>query len=130
MSWDGLIKTTFQACIGVILRYFKLKLYSSALLGNIQSKTPNSPALFPHLHLAMAWGLTTRPTQKRYAQKHSSYGPDTHVWNKDPRNFQNAKFCVKPKNFKFGTKNALFRYFWDVILKTFCHVWNQPSQIH
>ena len=26
---------------------------------------------------------------------------------------------------KFGTKNALFAYFWARILKTYCHIWNQ-----
>ena len=28
-----------------------------------------------------------------------------------PRFFQNANFCVKQKNFKFGTKNVLLGYF-------------------
>ena len=30
---------------------------------------------------------------------------------------------------KFGTKNALFGYFWARILKHYCHIWNQYSRI-
>ena len=30
---------------------------------------------------------------------------------------------------KFGTKNGLFGYFSDRILKKYCHVWNQQPQI-
>ena len=30
---------------------------------------------------------------------------------------------------KFGTKNALFGYFWDRILKNYWHIWNQNRQI-
>ena len=37
---------------------------------------------------------------------------------KQLRIFQNAKFRAKSKSLKFGTKNALFWYFWTGILKT------------
>ena len=30
---------------------------------------------------------------------------------------------------KFGTKSALFWYFWARTLKTYCHIWNQHLQI-
>ena len=30
---------------------------------------------------------------------------------------------------KFGTKNALFAYFWAKIFKNYCHIWNQHPQI-
>ena len=30
---------------------------------------------------------------------------------------------------KFGTKNALFEYFWTRILKNYCHICNQHLQI-
>ena len=30
---------------------------------------------------------------------------------------------------EFGTKNALFEYFWARILKNFCHILNQHAQI-
>ena len=30
---------------------------------------------------------------------------------------------------KFGTKNALFRYFWCKTLKNYCHLWNEHPQI-
>ena len=30
---------------------------------------------------------------------------------------------------KFGTKNALFGYCWDRILKNYCHIWNQHPQV-
>ena len=43
-----------------------------------------------------------------------------HIWNQHPRVGQIcliAKFCEKTKISKSGTKNALFRYFWAIILK-------------
>ena len=42
-----------------------------------------------------------------------------------PSNLSNCKIVRKNKNAKFGTKNALFGYFWAIILKTYCHIWNQ-----
>ena len=30
---------------------------------------------------------------------------------------------------KFGTTNALLGYFWGRILKNYCHIWNQQTQI-
>ena len=30
---------------------------------------------------------------------------------------------------KFGTKNALFGYFWARILKSYCRIWNQHPEI-
>ena len=30
---------------------------------------------------------------------------------------------------KFGTKNALFGYFWATILKNYCHIWNHHLRI-
>ena len=30
---------------------------------------------------------------------------------------------------KYGTKNALFEYFWTGILKNYCHIWNQHLRI-
>ena len=43
--------------------------------------------------------------------------------------FVYAKFCKSLQNFakmsKFGTKNALFGYFWAGIWKQNCHIWNQ-----
>ena len=39
---------------------------------------------------------------------------------------QNAKLPAKQKKiFKFGTKHALCGYFWDTILQSYCHIWNQ-----
>ena len=35
------------------------------------------------------------------------------------------KFVRDKKRFKFGTKIALFGYSWAVILKIYCHIWNQ-----
>ena len=40
-----------------------------------------------------------------------------------------GKFREKMKMPKFGTKNALFGYFWVRILKNYCHIWNQHPQI-
>ena len=40
-----------------------------------------------------------------------------------------AKFHEKTKMPKFGTKNALFGYFWVRILKNYCHIWNQHPRI-
>ena len=39
------------------------------------------------------------------------------------------KIHEKTKMPKFGTKNALFGYFWARIFKTFCHIWNQHPRI-
>ena len=36
--------------------------------------------------------------------------------------FEITKFCVRTKMLKFGTKNALFEYFWVGILKIYCHI--------
>ena len=35
----------------------------------------------------------------------------------------------KTKMPKFGPKIALFGYFWDKIIKSYCHIWNQHPQI-
>ena len=35
----------------------------------------------------------------------------------------------KIKILKFGTKNALFGYFWARIWKWYCHIWNQHPRI-
>ena len=40
-----------------------------------------------------------------------------------------VSFMQKKKNFKFGTKIALFGYFWATILKNYFHIWNQHPQI-
>ena len=52
-----------------------------------------------------------------------------HISNQHPQICQIAKFCEETKLPKFGTKNALFRYFWDRILKNCCHILNQHPQI-
>ena len=40
-------------------------------------------------------------------------------------NLSNCKILWKMKISKFGTKSALFGYFWVRILKNYCHIWNQ-----
>ena len=40
----------------------------------------------------------------------------------NPRIYQNAKFHEQQKNFKFGSKNALFEYFEAEISKTYYHI--------
>ena len=41
-----------------------------------------------------------------------------------------AKFCEETKMPKFGTKNALFGYFWARTLKkNYCKIWHQHLQI-
>ena len=42
-----------------------------------------------------------------------------------PSNLSNCIFPCKIKIPKFGTKNALFWYFWTGILKKYYHNWNQ-----
>ena len=39
-----------------------------------------------------------------------------HIWNQQPRICLIAKFCRKTKMPKFGSKNALFWYFWPKML--------------
>ena len=41
-----------------------------------------------------------------------------HIWNQHPRVWLNRKFREKMKMSKFGTKNALFEYFWAKFLRT------------
>ena len=41
-----------------------------------------------------------------------------HIWNQDSQIHLVAKFCKKTKMLKFGTKNALFGYFWAMVKKT------------
>ena len=45
-----------------------------------------------------------------------------HIWNQYPRIWLNGKLCEKMKMSKFGTKNALFRYFWARTFKNYCHI--------
>ena len=61
-----------------------------------------------------------------------------HIWNQHillsylksaPRICLIAKFRIKTKMPKFRTKNALFVYFWTVIWKNYCHIWNQHLRI-
>ena len=40
-------------------------------------------------------------------------------------NWNLKKSVVKTKKNKFESKIALFGCFWIVILKIFCHIWNQ-----
>ena len=47
------------------------------------------------------------------------------IWCQNPRIYQNAKFHEQQKNFKFGSKNALFEYFEAEISKTYYHIWHQ-----
>ena len=49
-------------------------------------------------------------------------------WNQHPRICLIARFRKKIKS-KFGTKNALFGYFWTRIWKSYCRVWNQQPRI-
>ena len=52
-----------------------------------------------------------------------------HVWNQYPWICLIAKYCEIMKMSKFGTKSALFGYFWARILKNYCHIWNQHLRI-
>ena len=42
-----------------------------------------------------------------------SWKLNCHIWNQHPRIFLIAKLCEKTKMPKFGTRNALFGYFWS-----------------
>ena len=44
-------------------------------------------------------------------------------------NLPKCKRLFKTKKSKFGTKNALFKYFWARIIKNYCYIWNQHPQI-
>ena len=62
------------------------------------------------------------------------FGPEfdknyCHNWNKHSRICLIAHFGEETKMSQFGTKNALFGYFWARILKNYCHIWNQHPQI-
>ena len=52
-----------------------------------------------------------------------------HIWNQNPWICLIAKYCEIMKMPKFGTKSALFGYFWARILKNYCHIWNQHLRI-
>ena len=64
------------------------------------------------------------------------FGPEfyknyCHIWNQHLRICQVAKFCEIMKMPKFGTKNALFGYFWArSFTKNYCHIWNQHREIY
>ena len=51
------------------------------------------------------------------------------IWNQHPRICLIAKSRKKTKMSKFGTKNALFGYFWTRILKNYSHIWNQHPRL-
>ena len=42
-----------------------------------------------------------------------------------PSNLSKCKILWKTKMPKFGTKNALFGYFYARVLENYCHIWNQ-----
>ena len=44
-------------------------------------------------------------------------------------NLSNCRISWKKKMPKFGTKNALFRYFSGRTLKNYCHIWNWHPRI-
>ena len=46
-----------------------------------------------------------------------------------PLNLLYCKISWNNENTSFGTKNALFWYFWTTIFKNSCHNWNQPPRI-
>ena len=48
-----------------------------------------------------------------------------HIWNQHPRICLSLKFCEETEMPKFGTKNALFGYFWAKYFKNDCHIWNE-----
>ena len=52
-----------------------------------------------------------------------------HIWHQRPGICLLAKFDVKIKILKFGTKNAWFEYFWTGNWKLFRHIWNQDPRI-
>ena len=49
--------------------------------------------------------------------------------NEHPRICQIGRFREKKKMPKFGTKNALFFFFFIGIWKKYCHIWNQHPRI-
>ena len=51
------------------------------------------------------------------------------IWNQHPWICLIAKYREIMKMPKFGTKSALFGYFWARILKNYCHIWDQHPQI-
>ena len=51
------------------------------------------------------------------------------LYLKQPRILQNAKLHAKSKILKFGTKYALFGYFWAEILKKHCDIWSQRPRM-
>ena len=46
-----------------------------------------------------------------------------------PSNLTRYKGSCKMKTLKFGTKNSFLGYFWDIILRNYCHISNQHSHI-
>ena len=52
-----------------------------------------------------------------------------HIWNQHSWLCLIAKYREMIKMPKFGTKSAIFGYFWARILKTYCHIWNQQPEI-
>ena len=53
-----------------------------------------------------------------------------YVWRQHSLSFKNAKFYATKKLQIQYHKNALFWYFWAVILKSYCKIWNQHPRIH
>ena len=51
------------------------------------------------------------------------------IWNQHPQICLIAKFHVKAKMSKYGTKITLFENFWTGILTDYCHSWNQQPKI-
>ena len=45
-----------------------------------------------------------------------------HICNQTPPIYLMTEFRAKIRILKFGTKNALFRYFWVRILKNYYHI--------
>ena len=51
------------------------------------------------------------------------------VWNQPPQKCPTSKFRKRVKALKFGNINALTGYFCTRVLKSYCHIWNQPPRI-
>ena len=44
-------------------------------------------------------------------------------------NLSNRQVLRKKKIFRWGTKNDLFEFFWDIIRESYRHIWNEHPQI-
>ena len=86
----------------------------------------------PHPRIFLIANFREKVKMPKFGTKNAIFGyfgARIHTWYQHPQNCLIANFCYGTEMPKFGTKNAFFVDFWVIILKNYCHIWNQHPRI-